>query len=243
MIVTPPGRPSADSLPLRGRDGVCWSAKYQPAKHRREHSVTAAANRADCKILNRAVLTQRLVAKLRDEAVVAGIGNTNFDLYAAGHRPQNFYMLGSMGLAVPIALGVAIAQPQRGVIALEGDGSILMSLGCLSTVAMVKPRNLTIIIMNNGIYQITGKQPTSTQATADIVAISRGSGIANSFWIRDEAHFDELIDRALADGGPTLLAAKIDDQPGVTQTVRDPALIRNRFMKGLGTGRGGALDG
>ena len=197
---------------------------------------------ADCKILNRAALTQRLVAKLRDEAVVAGIGNTNFDLYAAGHRPQNFYMLGSMGLAVPIALGVAMAQPQRGVIALEGDGSILMSLGCLSTVAMVKPRNLTIIIMDNGIYQITGKQPTSTQSTADIVAISRASGIASSFWIRDEAHFDELIDRALGDGGPTLLAAKIDDQPAVTQTVRDPALIRNRFMKGLGTGRSGALD-
>src|SRR5262245_33625775 len=99
---------------------------------------TANVDRPDYKILNRAVLTQRLVAKLNDEAVVAGIGNTNFDLYAAGHRPQNFYMLGSMGLAVPIALGVAIAQPQRGVIALEGDGSILMSLGCLSTIAMVK---------------------------------------------------------------------------------------------------------
>src|SRR5262245_43424083 len=204
---------------------------------------TADVDRADCKILNRAVLTQRLVAKLNDEAVVAGIGNTNFDLYAAGHRPQNFYMLGSMGLAVPIALGVAIAQPQRGVIALEGDGSILMSLGCLSTIAMVKPRNLTVIIIDNGIYQITGKQPTSTQATADIVAIARASGIAGSFWIRDEAHFDELIDRAFADGGPTLLAARIDDQSAVTQTVRDPALIRNRFMKGLGTGRGGALDG
>src|SRR5215468_1020443 len=129
-----------------------------------------------------------------------------------------------------------------GVIALEGDGSILMSLGCLSTIAMVKPRNLTVIIIDNGIYQITGKQPTSAQATADIVAIARASGIAGSFWIRDEAHFDELIDRAVADGGPTLLAARIDDQSAVTQTVRDPALIRNRFMKGLGTGRGGALD-
>jgi len=129
------------------------------------------------------------------------------------------------------------------VIALEGDGSILMSLGCLSTIAMVKPRNLTVIIIDNGIYQITGKQPTSTQATADIVAIARASGIASSFWIRDEAHFDQLIDRAFADGGPILLAARIDEQPAVTQTVRDPALIRNRFMKGLGTGRGGALDG
>ena len=88
--------------------------------------------------------------------MIGGIGNTNFDLFAAGHRPQNFYMLGSMGLACPIALGVALAQPQRGVIALEGDGSILMALGCLTTIAMVKPKNLTIIIMDNGIYQITG---------------------------------------------------------------------------------------
>ncbi|MFL4998780.1 MAG: thiamine pyrophosphate-dependent enzyme, partial [Xanthobacteraceae bacterium] len=160
----------------------------------------------------------------------------------AGPRPEHFYMLGSMGLAVPIALGVAIAQPSRGVIALEGDGSILMSLGCLSTVAQVKPRNLTIIIIDNGIYQITGKQPTTTQSTADIVEIARGCGIENSLWIRDEAHFEELIDRSFDDGGPILLAAKIDDQPGDSKMVRDPALIRNRFMKGLGTGRGGALD-
>ncbi|MFL5095332.1 MAG: thiamine pyrophosphate-dependent enzyme [Xanthobacteraceae bacterium] len=203
----------------------------------------AAATVTRPKILNRAELTQRLTARLKhDEAVVAGIGNTNFDLYAAGHRPQNFYMLGSMGLAVPIALGVAIAQPSRGVIALEGDGSILMSLGCLSTVAQLKPRNLTIIIIDNGIYQITGKQPTTTQSTADIVEIARGCGIENSLWIRDEAHFEELIDRSFDDGGPILLAAKIDDQPGDAKMVRDPALIRNRFMKGLGTGRGGALD-
>ncbi|MFL4980036.1 MAG: thiamine pyrophosphate-dependent enzyme [Xanthobacteraceae bacterium] len=204
---------------------------------------TSEASRRQVKVCNRADLTQRLTARLKhDEAVVAGIGNTNFDLYAAGHRPQNFYMLGSMGLAVPIALGVAIAQPSRGVIALEGDGSILMSLGCLSTVAQLKPRNLTIIIIDNGIYQITGKQPTTTQSTADIVEIARGCGIENSLWIRDEAHFEELIDRAFDDGGPILLAAKIDDQPGDAKMVRDPALIRNRFMKGLGTGRGGALD-
>jgi hypothetical protein len=66
------------------------------------------------KVMNRAALTKPLVAKLKhDEAVIGGIGNSNFDLWSAGHRPQNFYMLGSMGLAVPIAVGVAVAQPQR----------------------------------------------------------------------------------------------------------------------------------
>ena len=197
----------------------------------------------DVQVLNRADLTRRLVAKLKcDEAVVAGIGNTNFDLYAAGHRPQNFYMLGSMGLACPIALGVALAQPERGVIALEGDGSILMALGCLTTIGMVKPRNLTIIIMDNGIYQITGKQKAATSVTADVVAIARGAGIADSHWVRDAAHFETLMSRRFDEGGPLLLAAKIDDQGGTAQTPRDPALIRQRFMRGLGTGRQSALD-
>jgi len=198
---------------------------------------------ADVKVLNRAELTKRLVAKLtREEAVVAGIGNTNFDLYAAGHRPQNFYMLGSMGLACPIALGVALAQPERGVIALEGDGSILMALGCLTTIGMIRPRNLTILIMDNGIYQITGKQTAATATSADIVVIARGAGIANSHWVRDERHFEQLIARRFDEGGPVLLAAKIDDQSGTAQTPRDPVLIRQRFMRGLGTGRASAFD-
>jgi len=207
-------------------------------------AIAADTSMETATILNRASLCRQLVAKLTNgEAVVAGIGNTNFDLYAAGHRPQNFYMLGSMGLACPIALGVALAQPDRGVVALEGDGSILMGLGCLTTIGMLKPRNLTIVIMDNGIYQITGKQPTATQSSADIVAIARGAGITESFWIRDAVHFDTLMDRRLESGGPVLLAAEIDDQPSVTQTVRDPPLIRHRFMQGLGTGRQSPLDG
>lgn len=194
--------------------------------------------------LNRADLTRRLVAKLkREEAVIAGIGNTNFDLFAAGHRPQNFYMLGSMGLACPIALGVALAQPARGVIALEGDGSILMALGCLTTIATLKPRNLTIIIWDNGLYQITGGQAAATGRVSDIVAIARGAGLASSEWVRDADHFEQLIDRRFDDGGPVLLAVKIDDRPGQGRTPRDPALIRNRFMKGLGITRASALDG
>jgi len=193
--------------------------------------------------MNRSDLTRRLVAKLkRDEAVVAGIGNTNFDLYMAGHRPQNFYMLGSMGLACSIALGVAMAQPERGVIALDGDGSILMNLGCLATIAMLKPRNLTVVIMDNGIYQITGKQPTATQSVADVVAMARGAGLVNSAWAADAAEFETLLGTNFDSAGPRLIAVKIDEEPAVGQTVRDPALIRHKFMQGLGTGRGGALD-
>src|SRR6201998_409609 len=128
--------------------------------------------RAQAKVLNRFDITQRLVARLQhEEAVIGGIGYTNFDLWGAGQRPQNFYMLGSMGLAVPIALGVALAQPQRRVFALEGDGSILMQLGSLSTVAARRQKNLCIVIMDNGAYQITGGQQTATERGADIVGI------------------------------------------------------------------------
>jgi len=129
------------------------------------------------------------------------------------------------------------------VIALEGDGSILMSLGCLATIANAKPRNLTVIIWDNGIYQITGKQATATSGVTDIVAVARGAGFAHSDWVRDEAHFAALIERRFDDGGPSLLAAKIDDQPGRGTAMREPALVRHRFMEALATtGRGGTAD-
>jgi thiamine pyrophosphate-dependent acetolactate synthase large subunit-like protein len=189
----------------------------------------------NAKVMNRFELTKRLVAHLkRDEAVVGGIGNANFDLWASGQRAQNFYMLGSMGLAIPIALGVAIAQPQRHVIALEGDGSLLMQLGCLATVAERSPKNLTIVVWDNGIYQITGSQPTASSAAADLVAISRAAGIANSSWAADEADFERLAASALKGEGPSLIAARIDNKPAVATTDRDPVQIRERFMRGLG---------
>src|SRR5262249_21359935 len=153
-----------------------------------------------------------------------GIGNTNFDLWATGQRPQNFYMLGSMGLACPIALGLALAQPARHVVALEGDGSLLMQLGSLATIASLRPSNLTIVVMDNGCYQITGAQRTVTAFTADLVGIAKGSGLPESHWAADEAMFESLVERALAQGGPSLIAARIDAKPAVATTERDPSL-------------------
>jgi thiamine pyrophosphate-dependent acetolactate synthase large subunit-like protein len=188
----------------------------------------------NAKVMNRFALTKRVVDKLeRGEAVIAGIGNTNFDLWACGQRPQNFYMLGSMGLAIPIALGVAIAQPRRQVVAMEGDGSLLMQLGCLTTVAMRAPKNLTMIVWDNAIYQITGGQPTASAAGADFVAIARGAGIANAAWAADEEDFEHLVTTALNGGGPSLIAARIDETPAVATTDRDPMRIRANFMQGL----------
>jgi len=198
--------------------------------------MTPATEKRNTKVMNRFELTTRLVSKLKnEEAVIGGIGNSNFDLWNAGRRPQNFYMLGSMGLTAPIALGVALAQPKRRVFALEGDGSILMQLGSLATIAAVNPRNLTIIVWDNSIYQITGSQPTATAAAADVVEIARGAGIAQSAWASDEEDFERLVERALNGDGPWFIAARIDGKAPTAQTPREPVSIKDAFMRGMGT--------
>ncbi|MSP00986.1 MAG: hypothetical protein EXR07_08055 [Acetobacteraceae bacterium] len=192
-------------------------------------------SREQAKVMNRFDITKRMVALLRnEEAVIGGIGYTNFDLWGAGQRPQNFYMLGSMGLAVPIGMGVALAQPRRKVIALEGDGSILMELGSLATVAARKQKNLTVVIMDNGAYQITGGQTALTAEGADIVAIAKGCGLTQSAWAADESAFEEMIALSLREDGPWLIGCRIDSAKPVETTERDPPILKDRFMRGLG---------
>ena len=198
--------------------------------------MSPAPAKRNTKLMSRFELTTRLVSKLKhEEAVIGGIGNSNFDLWNAGRRPQNFYMLGSMGLTAPIALGVALAQPQRRVFALEGDGSILMQLGSLATIAALKPRNLTIIVWDNGLYQITGSQPTATAGAADVVEIARGAGIAQSAWASDEEDFERLVEQTLNGDGPWFIAARIDGKAPTAQTPREPVSIKDAFMRGVGT--------
>jgi thiamine pyrophosphate-dependent acetolactate synthase large subunit-like protein len=198
-------------------------------------SKSTASERNRVKTMNRADLTRRLARKLlKDEAVIGGIGNANFDLWASGQRPQNFYMLASMGLAVPIALGVAVAQPKRRTIVLEGDGSILMQLSSLGTVAALRQKNLVVIIFDNGVFQLTGSQRTLTSFETDVVAIAKGTGIAQSYWATDEAHFETLMDRALNEDGPWFVAACIDGKPAEGVTERDAIKIRAKFMQGMG---------
>lgn len=185
-------------------------------------------------LLNRHETICRTVARLDDrDAVIGGIGNTNFDLWASGRRPANFYMLGSMGLAFPIALGVALAQPSRRVVALEGDGSLLMQLGCLSTIAVKAPANLTMILFDNGMYQITGGQGTATAHGADLIEIARASGLAQSRWARNEEDFDQLFSEALEKNGPSLIGVPTDAAKAVGVTERDPAKIRIAFSDAM----------
>ena len=198
-------------------------------------SMASSGSREEARIMNRSDLTRRVKAALNaDEAVIGGIGHTNFDLWAAGHRPQNFYMLGSMGLASAIGLGVALAQPQRKVVVLDGDGSLLMELGTLGTIAASGVKNLVIVIWDNGCYQITGGQPAATSSQVDLAEVARGLGIQQAFWAKDEQDFEGLIARTRTEPGPWFIVAHTDNEKPAVATDRDPPQIRDRFMRGLG---------
>jgi len=118
-------------------------------------------------------------AKSQDALVVSNIGFPSRELYAVHDSSANFYMLGSMGMASSIGLGFALSRPDRRVIALDGDGSVLMNLGTLATLADQDPKNYLLIILDNGCYGSTGCQPTCTCRKADLVRMAEGAGVSD----------------------------------------------------------------
>ena len=122
---------------------------------------------------------------LTDEPVVVSLGHPAYELFAAGDRPLNFYTWGSMGLTSSIALGLALARPDRRVVALDGDGSLLMNLGSLATIAACAPANLLVLVLDNGQYGTTGGQATATAGAADLEAAARAMGVRQTATVRD----------------------------------------------------------
>lgn len=188
-------------------------------------------------VIDRQALARAFVGALTDQLVVTGIGNACNDVYAAGDRALNFYMRGSMGAGIPIAFGLARARPNDRVVCIEGDGSVLMNLGAVATVGSYQPENLTIVILDNGAYQITGGQPTHTAAGIDLAAVAQGCGIESAARVDTLDAFESALDRMLGAPGPHVLVARVDrtlSDPKAFQPRR-PALIKYRFMGKLGT--------
>ncbi|MGC9514157.1 sulfopyruvate decarboxylase subunit beta [Methanocrinis sp.] len=117
-------------------------------------------------------------AEAQDALLVGNIGFPSRELCAVGDRPENFYMLGSMGLASSIGLGLALARPDKRVIAIDGDGAVLMNLGSLATIADRAPENYLLVILDNGCYGSTGSQPTCTSRRADLARMAEGAGVS-----------------------------------------------------------------
>ncbi|MHB8647050.1 MAG: thiamine pyrophosphate-dependent enzyme [Thermomicrobiales bacterium] len=183
--------------------------------------------------MDRLDLTRRVVARLTNEAVFAGIGNAGFDLFAAGDRPQNFYMFGSMGLASSLGLGYALARPAERVIVLEGEGSVLMNLGSLATIARMRPRRYLLVIMDNGTYALTGSQRNAAAETTDMAAIARGAGIPHVATPRTADAFERAVVEALGSDDPAVIVVTIADGNSAARHEWDPVSVKHRFMTGV----------
>ena len=185
--------------------------------------------RARC--INRLEATQHLVARTPQALVVAGPGNAKFDLAAVGDRPQNFYVWNSMGLAPSVGLGLALAQPQRKVIVLDGDGGTLMNPGALVTIARLAPANLLHLVWDNGQYQLTGGQLTATATVTNLADMGRGAGLRHVAEVTTMRDFESELEAWLSESGPWLVVAKIDDSPAPARPPKDPVHIKLRFME------------
>ena len=169
-----------------------------------------------------------------DLLVVSGLGSTNWDFTSAGDRDLIFPLWGIMGGAVPLALGLAMAQPERRVLVATGDAEILMGLGSFATVAVQACQNLAIAIFDNERYGETGMQATATAYTTDLAGIAAASGILVTGTVRDQGELDKAIPVMLEGPGPSVHVIKVraEKLPFVLPP-KDGAYLKDRFRVAL----------
>jgi thiamine pyrophosphate-dependent acetolactate synthase large subunit-like protein len=175
--------------------------------------------------------------------VVTSLGNASYVWAQLRDRGENFYVEDAMGLALPVALGLAIAQPARRVVVSEGDGGLLMHLGALVTVGAVAPPNLTVLVVQNGVHAASGGQPL-TSASVDLVALARSVGIARAERVETPERLASAIADALAATGPTVLGlVTAPDPDGVAPPEPFvPVVVKDRFQRAIGAPRYVPLD-
>lgn len=176
-----------------------------------------------------------LLARIPDALVIAGLGSPAYDVFAAGDRDRNFYLWGAMGGAASMGLGLALAQPDKPVVVVTGDGEQLMGLGSLATLGAKRPRNLTIVVLDNGHYGETGMQRSHSGLGLDFVAVARGCGIAEVFATGDCGDCEAIARRIGAREATTFVQVLIEPtEPARALPPRDGPFLKNRFRSALG---------
>jgi len=160
-------------------------------------------------MMKRDDVIKSLTDRLPDDQIVVAAYTAAFDLIAIRPNPLNYISSGAMGLTAPHALGFALGMPDRRIILLDGDGSLLMNLGCLVTIANAAPRNLTHFVCENGTYEANGGHPIPGQGRVDFAAMAKGAGYASTHEFSDLADFNDRIDGVLADPGPVFVDLKL----------------------------------
>ena len=189
---------------------------------------------SDGKKLNRRDAVKSLMAACPEALVIAGLGSSAYDLFAAGDRDLNFYLWGAMGGAASMGLGLALAQPKKSVLVLTGDGEQLMGLGSLATIGAQQPRNLTVVVLDNGQYGETGMQASHTALGTSLTGVATACGIGWSMDIAEMAALPTLAERINAKQacGVARISISADELPRALPN-RDAVFLKNRFRSAL----------
>lgn len=176
-----------------------------------------------------------LLAKRNGALVIPGLGSPTWDAFAAGDSPEYLYSWGGMGLSVPTALGIAIAQPDKRVLALTGDGEVMMGIGSLGVVADQAPSNLGILVLDNESFGETGRQTGLTSNRTDLCKVAEGFGIQHTMHVTEQGAVDELAGFLFEKPGPVFAVAKIalSEDPW-RLPIKDGVAIARRFRISLG---------
>lgn len=172
---------------------------------------------------------QSIYPDLERSIVVTIMGATAAELQSLGHRPNFFYLQHAMGLASSVGLGIALARPELPVVVFDGDGSILMNLGGLTTLARYRPRNLVHVVFDNESLLSVGGFPTATSTGSDIAGIARAAGVPNTTTVRTLEEFRAAFGTARSAGDLTTLVAKVE-AVGPSGYVTDLSLLENRYQ-------------
>jgi thiamine pyrophosphate-dependent acetolactate synthase large subunit-like protein len=185
--------------------------------------------------MTRLEATRIILSGAGREAIVASLGHPAYDLYSCGDRAENFYTWGSMGITSSIALGLALARPDLGVVAIDGDGSLLMNLGTLATIAALRPANLVVVVMDNACYGTTGGQPTFTAGLANLEQAARALGITATTTLRAPEELGAALASSRRGTGPSVIVAKVEESGAGAKPPLDCVFIKQRFMAAIGT--------
>jgi thiamine pyrophosphate-dependent acetolactate synthase large subunit-like protein len=184
--------------------------------------------------LDRRRVVARILKDRGSALLVTGLGAPTWDAAAAGDHPNNFYLWGGMGGAALTGLGLALAQPGRRVLVITGDGEMLMGLGGLATIAVQKPANLAVCVIDNQRYGETGMQDTHTEFGVDLAAMARGAGFAETATVYTTGELEAAVPTILASRGPIFVDIKVTarDHP-MTLPMRDGPSLKHRFREAV----------
>ena len=184
--------------------------------------------------LDRRAVVRELLSARGDMLVVSGLGGTSWDVAAAGDNARNFYLWGGMGCAVPLGLGLALAQPGRRVMVVTGDGEMLMGIGSLATVAVQQPKNLAIVVIDNERYGETGGQLTHSAFGTDLALMARGAGLNRAGTLSTLAALRSFCQQCEVLDAPQFAVIKVaTENANMVLPPRDGVLLKHRFRDAI----------